>query len=89
MYLETIRTLPRKFWQWSKGQIVRDVSEQDGLCEFDCRKLQCTDEEWATCERRIHKAAGELWPGPSPAPGGETVPSPRPTQADNPQKPKP
>ena len=34
-----------------------------GLCEYDCRRQQCTDEEWESCERRIQKAAGELWPG--------------------------
>jgi hypothetical protein len=67
MYLETIQTLYRKFLQWLKGQIAQDVPEADGLCEYDCRKLQCTEEEWATCERRIHKAAGELWPESSRA----------------------
>ena len=89
MYLETIQTLHRKFWQWLKDQIAQDVPEADGLCEYDCRKQQCTEEEWATCERRIHKAAGELWPESSPAPRSETNPSVRPSQtAYNPQKPK-
>jgi hypothetical protein len=78
MYLETIQTLPRKFWQWLKDQIVQDVAEAEGLCEFDCRKQQCTEEEWATCERRINKAAGELWPESSPAPGGEVNPNAKP-----------
>ena len=80
MYLETIQTLHRKFSQWLKDHIAQDVSEADGLCEFDCRKPQCTDEEWATCERRIKKGAGELWPESSPAPRGETTPSVKPSQ---------
>jgi hypothetical protein len=89
MDLETIQTLHRKFWQWLKDQIAQDVPEADGLCEYDCRNQQCTEEEWATCERRIHKAAGELWPDSSPAPRGETNPSVKPSQtAYNPQKPK-
>ena len=62
MRLGTIQTLHKKFWQWIRNQIAQDVPVSDGLCEYDCRKQQCTDEEWATCERRIGRAAGELWP---------------------------
>ncbi|MFZ0950014.1 MAG: hypothetical protein WAN19_17900 [Candidatus Sulfotelmatobacter sp.] len=73
MYLETFQTVRRKVWQWLKGQIAQDVPEEDALCEYDCRKQQCTEEEWATCERRIHKAAGELWPESGPEPYGEAT----------------
>jgi hypothetical protein len=45
MYLETLQTLHGKFWQWLKDQIAQDVPEEDGLCEYDCRKQQCTEEE--------------------------------------------
>ncbi len=78
MYLETIQTLRRKSWQWLKDQIAQDVPDADGLCEYDCRKEQCAEEEWATCERRIHKAAGELWPesSPAPRPVAQSDPSP-------------
>jgi hypothetical protein len=62
MYLETVQTPQRKFRQLLKNQIAQDVPEADGLCEYDCRRQQCTEEEWATSERRIHKAAGELSP---------------------------
>ena len=79
-YFETIRTVHRKFWQWLKDQIAQDVPEANGLCEYDCRKQQCTEEEWATCERRIHKGAGELWPESSPPPRGETSLGARPSQ---------
>jgi len=80
MYLETIQTLHRKIGQWLKDQIARDVPEADALCEYDCRKQQCTEEEWATCERRIHKAAGELWPESGPVPRSETKPEAKPSQ---------
>ena len=62
MRLGTIQTLHKKFRQWMKNQIVQDVRASDGLCEYDCRKQQCTEKKWATCERRIGRAAGELWP---------------------------
>ena len=81
MHLETVQTLHRKFWQWLKDQIAQDVPEANGLCEYDCRKQQCAEEEWATCERRIHKAAGELWPESSPAPRGERKPGGKPSRS--------
>jgi hypothetical protein len=67
MRLGTIQTLHKKFWQWMKDQIVRDVPASDELCEYDCRKQLCTEEEWATCERRIQRAIGELRPDRKPA----------------------
>lgn len=78
MYLETVQTF-HKVWQWLKDQIAQDVPEEDGLCEYDCRKQQCTEEKWETCERRITKAAGELWPesgAPSVKHTQEAKPSP-------------
>ena len=71
MRLETIRTL-QKSWQWLKNQIAQDVPESDGLCEYDCRKQQCAEDEWANCERRIQGAAGELWPGTKPTPSQQS-----------------
>lgn len=50
--------------RWLKQQ-VEDVPDDLALCEFDCRKVQCTSDEWATCERRINRAAGELFPSRS------------------------
>jgi hypothetical protein len=52
----------RGVWQWVKEQITQDVPNDVALCEFDCRKQQCTAKEWETCERRISKAVGELSP---------------------------
>ena len=52
-----------RLWLWAKGQIVSDVPEDIALCEFDCRKPQCTQGEWETCSRRLTRAAGERMPG--------------------------
>jgi len=62
----------RGIWRWLRNQIVQDVPEDSALCEFDCRKGQCTTEEWEGCDRRLNKAAGELMPSPKKPPLGET-----------------
>ena len=51
--------------RWLKQQVVQDVPDELALCEFDCRKEQCTHHEWATCERRINRAAEGLFPSHS------------------------
>jgi hypothetical protein len=64
-----------KLWHWLRDQIIQTVPEDSAICEFDCRKEQCTMDEWETCERRITKAAGELMPAPkkeTPAPNGSS-----------------
>ncbi|MGO9274516.1 MAG: hypothetical protein ACLQOO_30515 [Terriglobia bacterium] len=51
-----------RLWQFVQRQIVDDAPEDFAICEFDCRKGQCQQEEWDTCDRRIRKGAGELFP---------------------------
>jgi len=51
---------------WLMKEFVQDVPESISLCEFDCRKQQCTLAEWASCERRLKKGAGELRPSVPP-----------------------
>jgi hypothetical protein len=53
-----------KVWQWFRGQIIQPVPEETAVCEFDCRKLDCSMGEWESCDRRINHAAGELMPSP-------------------------
>ena len=53
-----------RIWRWLRNQIVQEVPEDSALCEFDCRKDQCTVGEWESCDRRLNKAAGELMPSP-------------------------
>jgi len=57
-----IRSLRFRSWQWIKDQIFKEVPKEIELCEFDCRKEQCVQGEWETCDRRLHQAAGELMP---------------------------
>lgn len=42
-----------RLWDSMKKQIVEEVPEEIALCEFNCRKNQCTQAEWATCPRRL------------------------------------
>jgi hypothetical protein len=58
--------LLQNVWNWVSGQIIGEVPEEDALCEFDCRRLQCAEGEWESCERRLHRAAGELMPAKKP-----------------------
>ena len=60
-------SIPRDCWNWLRRQLVDDVPQGDAVCEFDCRKPQCTMGEWDTCERRVRRAAGELMPDKKPA----------------------
>lgn len=65
-----IRTAPSsgivaRALRWLKNQIVDEVPPEDALCEFDCRKEQCQFDEWATCERRLSRGAGEFMPNKS------------------------
>lgn len=62
----------RQLWDRLKKEVVDSVPDDIALCEYDCRKEQCLYQEWATCERRLSKASGELMPpGPPPAPPAE------------------
>jgi hypothetical protein len=45
----------RRLWHWIKDQVIQDVPKSIAVCEFDCRKGQCTMGEWKTCENRLHK----------------------------------
>jgi hypothetical protein len=44
-------------WDRLKAMLVQAVPEDIAICEFDCRKTQCTYGEWATCQRRIQYQA--------------------------------
>ena len=53
----------RNLCDWIVGHVVRDVPEDVGLCEFDCRRPDCSAGELELCERRLCRAKGELMPG--------------------------
>jgi hypothetical protein len=52
----------QRVWRFLKRQVVDDTPAELEICEFDCRKDQCVQDEWATCEKRTLKGAGELYP---------------------------
>jgi hypothetical protein len=57
-----------RFSRWIRGHLVGEVPPEIALCEFDCDRAPCPEEEWATCQRRITRAAGELIPESSKGP---------------------
>jgi hypothetical protein len=44
------------------NQVVQGVPEDIMICEYDCRKAQCTMVEAERCEKRQQEGAGELFP---------------------------
>ena len=44
------------------SQIVQDVPEDIRICEYECRKSQCTMAHATGCEMRRHAGAGDLLP---------------------------
>jgi hypothetical protein len=68
--------LLQRIWDWLAGQFVREIPEEDAVCEFDCRKPQCRQGEWESCIRRLQRATGELMPAKQPT--SEAVANPRP-----------
>jgi hypothetical protein len=49
-------------WRWISTQVVQDVPEDIMICEYDCRKAQCTMAEAECCEKRLQEGAGDLFP---------------------------
>lgn len=61
-----------RLWTWAKSQWVQEVPVAEELCEFDCRKQQCMEGEWASCERRLTFVQARLGskPGNGSTPAG-------------------
>lgn len=55
-------TLWNRFSRWLRGHLVGEVPTDLALCEFDCPRGQCLEDEWTTCQRRISRAARESMP---------------------------
>jgi hypothetical protein len=53
--------------QWIAAELVADVPQSDAVCEFDCRRTQCSAGAWEVCDRRRSNANGELWPAREPS----------------------
>ena len=59
---ERLPLLLRRMGDWVLNQIIEDIPEHIALCEFDCRRAECSRSELETCERRLNRACGELMP---------------------------
>lgn len=47
-----------KFWKRLSTGVVQDVPAHLDECE-DCREIDCTQERWESCERRLATEAAE------------------------------
>jgi hypothetical protein len=45
-----------KFLGKLKPLIVTEVPADTAACEFDCRQLDCSEQDWQNCPNRIQKA---------------------------------
>jgi hypothetical protein len=45
-----------RFFQKLKPMIVAQVPADSAACEFDCRELDCSEQDWQNCPRRLQKA---------------------------------
>ncbi len=50
----------RRLWEWIVGHWVSNVPAEIMVCEFECKKEQCLQGEWDTCEHRILRSAEQL-----------------------------
>jgi hypothetical protein len=57
-----VKALFTRVLNWLRNELIGDVPEDMGLCEFECNKKDCTQGEWEFCERRLQQAGGELMP---------------------------
>ena len=50
----------RPIWLWLENQFIQEIPADLALCEYECRKQDCTEADWLICERRItHAEAAE------------------------------
>jgi hypothetical protein len=46
-------TMIGKLRLWLKGRIVSDAPPELSVCEFDCRKTNCSLHDWEHCQNRL------------------------------------
>lgn len=46
----------KDFLRTLKTYISDEVPADMAACEFDCRELTCSSQDWETCPRRLQKA---------------------------------
>ena len=53
------------FWSRSKSDLIQDVPSNIASCEFDCHVLDCNQEHWDTCERRLSMEGASVVTNPA------------------------
>ena len=48
-----VNTFTDWFLSESKNDLIQDVPSNVAHCEFDCQVLECNQEHWDNCERRL------------------------------------
>ena len=43
----------QRLWQQLKKRLVQEVPEEVCACEYDCRKPECRNGDWESCQRRL------------------------------------
>jgi len=43
----------QRLWQRLKDRLVQEVPDEVGACEYGCRKPDCRNGDWDSCQRRI------------------------------------
>lgn len=41
---------------WLRSLFIQDVPRSVAHCEFGCRKLECSQEQWDSCQNRLDAA---------------------------------
>ena len=55
-----LRTSIIELCRWLKAQWVAEVPDDLAICEFECRKSECSFDGWANCVRRISQTPREI-----------------------------
>ncbi len=57
-----LRTAIIELCRWLKAQWIAEVPDNLAICEFECRKSECSFDGWANCVRRFSQTP--KGPGP-------------------------
>ena len=44
--------------RWIRDRLIQDVPEDIAACEFECRRTECLQGDWETCEKRLRGMRG-------------------------------
>lgn len=56
LYFERRKRPVGRLLFWLRSLFIQDVPRSVAHCEFGCRKLECSREQWDTCQNRLDAA---------------------------------